>query len=421
MPGILRKMFKKLANQENKKLISNFLSLAVLRGFDLIIPLVTLPYLLNAIGIELYGELAFALSLAMYFGSIIQYGFGVTAVREISQSRSNHSKISRIYSRTLTCTIILTILCTSLFLFITFNIDRFSQTAWVFISSFLLVAMQSLFPVWLFQGMERMTYIAYINLSTKIIFLLSLFIFVKSKDDYLLVPVLNAIAASISFISSIAIASYILDIKYKRPSTREILDTFKNGKHGFISQIAPSLYNNTTTFALGIFSSSINVGIFSAACKLIDAINSAGYIIGNTFLPRISRDFAIFKVFQWIMISTGLLLSLLVLVFPQQLSTVIFASNREELTDCLMLLAGTILLAFLNITYGTTYLICTNQDRRLSLIMLSNSLIFFIIGIFAIKIFELEGAIFTLIASRFFLSSSFIANYLYSKTYASKL
>ena len=415
MPDTLHKMYKTLASRENKKLISNFLSLAILRGFDLIIPLVTLPYLLKTIGIELYGELAFALSLAMYFGSIIQYGFGVTAVREISQSRTDDSKISNIYSRTLTCTVILTAFCTALFFLITLNIARFNDTVWVFIASFLLVAMQSLFPVWLFQGIERMTYIAYINLSTKLMFLLSLFIFVKTKDDYLLVPALNAIAASISFVSAIVIANNIFGIKYKLPSAGEIRDTFSNGKHGFISQIAPSLYNNTTIFALGLFSSSINVGIFSAASKLIDAINSAGYIIGNTFLSRISRDFATFKAFQWIMVSSGIFLSTIVLVFPQQLSAVIFTSNSKELTDCLRLLAGTILLAFTNITYGTTYLICTNQDKRLSFIMLSNSLIFFILGIFVIKIFELEGAIFILIASRFFLSSSFIANYLTSK------
>ena len=405
-------MFKIVYSQENKKLISNFLSLAVLRGFDLIIPLVTLPYLLKTIGIELYGELAFALSMAMYFGSIIQYGFGVTAVREISLFRGDKAKISNIYSRTITCAMILTAFCTVLFLLITLNIDRFNETAWIFIASFLLIAMQSMFPVWLFQGMERMTYIAYINLSTKVMFLLSLFIFVNTKEDYILVPALNAVAASISFISAIVIANNMLEIKYKFPSVREIIDTLSNGKHGFISQIAPSLYNNTTTFALGLFSSSMNVGLFSAACKLIDAINSAGYIIGNTFLPRISRDLAVFKFFQWIMIFTGLLLSLMVLIFPQELSSAIFASNSKELTDCLRLLAGTILLVFLNITYGTTYLICTNQDKRLSLIMLSNSLIFFILGIFAIKIFDLEGAIFTLIASRLFLSSSFIVNYL---------
>lgn len=405
-------MFKIVYSQENKKLISNFLSLAVLRGFDLIIPLVTLPYLLKTIGIELYGELAFALSMAMYFGSIIQYGFGVTAVREISLFRGDKAKISNIYSRTITCAMILTAFCTVLFLLITLNIDRFNETAWIFIASFLLIAMQSMFPVWLFQGMERMTYIAYINLSTKVMFLLSLFIFVNTKEDYILVPALNAVAASISFISAIVIANNMLEIKYKFPSVREIIDTLSNGKHGFISQIAPSLYNNTTTFALGLFSSSMNVGLFSAACKLIDAINSAGYIIGNTFLPRISRDLAVFKFFQWIMIFTGLLLSLMVLIFPQELSSAIFASNSKELTDCLRLLAGTILLVFLNITYGTTYLICTNQDKRLSLIMFSNSLIFFILGIFAIKIFDLEGAIFTLIASRLFLSSSFIVNYL---------
>lgn len=405
-------MFKFLAHQENKKLASNFLSLAVLRGFDLVIPIVTLPYLVKTIGLELYGILAFGLSLAMYFGAIIQYGFGVTAVREISTHRENPSKISQIYSCTLSCSLILTGICTTLFLVIIYNIDWLSETALVFLASFFLVAMQSLFPIWIFQGMEKMKYIAYINLCTKILFLISLFIFVTQKSDYLLVPLLNAIAATASFIAAIWIVRNSFKIAYKRPTPEEILATFRNGKHGFIAQIAPNLYNNTTTFALGIFSTSLNVGFFSAACKLIDAINSLGYIIASTFLPRISREIEIFKLFQWIMIAAGVALSLLIISIPNTLASVVFSSNSPELISCLRLLGGSVILVFLNITYGTTYLISTNQDKRLSLIMLYNSVIFFIFGIIVIKKFGLEGAVITLVASRVFLTSSFVASYL---------
>lgn len=66
------KKLKTLTNTENKKrLISNFMSLSVLRGFQFIIPLITLPCLVRTIGIENFGLVKFAISLNLYFGAIL--------------------------------------------------------------------------------------------------------------------------------------------------------------------------------------------------------------------------------------------------------------------------------------------------------------------------------------------------------------
>ena len=66
------KKLKTLTNTENKKrLVSNFMSLSVLRGFQFIIPLITLPYLVRTIGIENFGLVKLAISLNLYFGAIL--------------------------------------------------------------------------------------------------------------------------------------------------------------------------------------------------------------------------------------------------------------------------------------------------------------------------------------------------------------
>jgi PST family polysaccharide transporter len=47
---------------------------------------------------------------------------------------------------------------------------------------------QVLFPVWFFQGMERMKYITFLNILAKPIFIIAIFIFVKRLSEYLYVP-----------------------------------------------------------------------------------------------------------------------------------------------------------------------------------------------------------------------------------------
>jgi len=54
---------------------------------------------------------------------------------------------------------------------------------------------QILFPVWFFQGVEQMRYITIINIVSKILFTIAIFVLVKQSSDYLLVPLLTSLGA----------------------------------------------------------------------------------------------------------------------------------------------------------------------------------------------------------------------------------
>src|SRR5690554_5227108 len=88
-------------NQDIKRLLGNITSLGLTRGLEYLIPLITLPYLINTLGVELYGLIDYALALALYFGAVMNYGFSVTAVRRIALARNDNHRVAEILGETI--------------------------------------------------------------------------------------------------------------------------------------------------------------------------------------------------------------------------------------------------------------------------------------------------------------------------------
>src|SRR4051812_10374668 len=107
-------MFKKIraefALPDYKNLFSNFISLSVLQVVGFALPLIVLPYLIKVLGIEKFGLVFFAQALISYFMVFTDYGFNLSATREISVNRDDKEKISIIFNSVLTTKIILGII-----------------------------------------------------------------------------------------------------------------------------------------------------------------------------------------------------------------------------------------------------------------------------------------------------------------------
>ena len=276
---------------KNKTIFSNIIALFILKGSDYILPLILLPYLVRTLGFENFGLISFAIATISFFRAIVAYGFDLSATQQIAVNISDSHKVSEIFSSVLIIKFFLAI-CTFFFLVLmVIFIDKFSENWILYLVTFSIVIGDILFPVWYFQGIEKMKILTYLGLSYKIFFVLGVIIFLHDKEKYLLVPIIDAITYIIIGIVAMFIVLTKYNVSLMLPSYVRLKEQFFGGWHIFISQIAVTLYTSLNVFVLGILATNELVGIYSLAYKLYLALRGLVSPITQALFPYLSKEF----------------------------------------------------------------------------------------------------------------------------------
>lgn len=283
-------MKEKLKSDEYRVLVENFFSLSVLQIMGYILPLITLPYLVRVLGVEKYGLVNFAIAFVMYFQILTDYGFSLSATREISVHRDDKTKISEIFSSVLIIKSLLMILSLIILAIIVFSFNRFSGDWKIYFLAFGLVVGNIIFPTWFFQGMERMKYITLLNVLANVIFTIAIFVFIKQASDYLYVPLINSLGLIISGLISLWIIFKKFKINFTIPSKNGLITHFKDSTNFFLSRASVSIYTSSNAFFLGLFTNNTSVGYYAAAEKLYTAAQGLYSPLVQVVYPYMSKS-----------------------------------------------------------------------------------------------------------------------------------
>jgi PST family polysaccharide transporter len=271
------------------ELLTNFTSLSSVQITNYILPLITFPYLVRVLGPERFGLITFVQAFNYYFIFITDYGFNLSATREISISRENTGKVSDIFSTVMVIKIAILLISLSLLTSIVFSVARFRKEAVVFFFTFLQLPAMVLFPFWLFQGMEKLKIVAILNLIPRLFFTIMIFLVVKQESDYIFVPLLTSVGSLIAGFAAFFIGIHIFSLSLRFPSTDMIWHELKEGWHFFVSTLAISLYTFSNPFILGLLVNTTAVGYYSAADKIVRALQQILMAFSQTVYPHVSK------------------------------------------------------------------------------------------------------------------------------------
>lgn len=276
---------------KNKSLLESFVSLSLLNGLNILLPLVTLPYILRIIGSANYGIYSYIYVIVQYLILLTSYGFNLSATQQIVNAKNDKSQVDIIFNSVITCRLIL-LLSGILFIILLSPLllhDKIKQI--MFFMGLGIVLGDILNAVWLFQGMEKMRYMTIVNVISKLIFTILIFVFIRYAEDYKYLILLNSLGFLIAGIISILIAKKQFKINFFIPKWDDIRYQFKQGLSLFGVSLGTNLYSNSNIFILNFFVGESALGIYAAAEKIIKGLQTLTSPITQALFPHIGDDF----------------------------------------------------------------------------------------------------------------------------------
>lgn len=326
---------------------TNFISLFLLQLSNYFFMFLTVPYLSRILSVEHYGVIFLALSFASYFNIICDYGFNLSGVQQTALLNKRNEDLNKLFSAITSVKIVLLFVCVVIGIVVICMVPRLTSYSWIYLISLGGILNSVFFPVWLFQGLERMKYITVINVLIRGSTVMLVFLLVKQDSQFYLVPIFNVMSVILGCLVAQLIVYNQLAIRYVKIQLQDIIFQFKESWHLFISNIATTMYGTSNSFLLGIIVSPVAVAYYATAEKVIAAVISFIGIMSQTLFPSIVRNVADDKNGALIVLRRNLLifavvgavLSLAILGFSNIIVTKVLGSKYLMTIEVLQILS----------------------------------------------------------------------------------
>lgn len=396
------------ANQAYKRIGENFIALSLLNGIYMLSPLILIPYLIRTIGTEEYGTYIFIWTFIYYFIFIVNYGFDFTVTKQIAIHKDNNEEVSAIFSKTFFTRLFL--LGVSFFILIVclFAVPDLNDLASVILLGIGVVIGQTFFPTWLFQGMQEMKFITFVNFITRTIPLVLVFIFVKKGTGigYIL------LFQSIGYLAGGLISHFFALKQYKLtlivPSVIDIKDYLEMSWAMFLTTIGVSFYRETNTIILGFVTNDFTlVGYYALADKVLRIFQLIMNSFSQAVFPHFGNKLAhekgksiieykrIGKYFSVILL---LCVIILFLIIPYVMDLYLGAHYPNVIRNARILLP-VIFIGGLNYYYGIVGLVNMDYQKIFTLFVLIAGVVNIVLCLILSRLFEDAGASVSLLIS----------------------
>lgn len=399
---------------DRRRLLGNMASLFTLQGANYILPLVTLPYLVRVLGPEKFGLIAFSQAFMQYFIVATDYGFNLSATRDIAVHRGNADKLGAIVSSVLTIKLLLAVLGFGALMALLWLVPTFHQHWPLYLVVYLSVLGATLFPTWLFQGLERMRDITWMNVGARLVTTSAIFVYIRRPNDYVLAAAIQSAPVLLAALPAWWTLKRVQRIKIQVPSIGLLRQQLVAGWHVFLSTAAINVYTSSNTFVLGLIAGPVAVGYFSAANKIVQAAQGLLTPVSQAIYPHISalRTQSQEQALRFIrnilryLAAGSLLVSLVVLFGAPWLVQLILGAQYVAAVSILRWLALLPFIIALSNVYGIQTMLTFGMNKIFSRILLASAALNMILIIPLASIFQGNGAAMSMLFTEIFVTAT---------------
>jgi len=401
----------------NSSIGQNVLSLYGLQLANYILPLVTVPYLVRVLGPEKFGAVAFGQSLIAYFVLVVNYGFDWSATRKISVQRDDLGAVSQTATSVWAAK---ALLCGAGFLVLVGLVQmvpRFREVGTLLFVLYGVVIGNVLFPIWLFQGLERMVAISVINFVARLLATVGVFALVRRPADFIIYAGLLSFQWLGAGVIGVWLAYRTLKISFVLPSWTEVWQTLAEGWTIFLSKGAVGLYTAGNAFILGLLTNNAVVGYYSAAEKLAKAVQGLLAPFSQAVYPRFSKMATESKVdaLKWgrrmlfLMSGIGLVLSIGLFTGAPIIVRVMLGSDYGPSVSVVRILAFLPLIIGASNALGVQIMLPFGRDKAFTSILVGAGLINVVLAFLLIPFWQQNGMAAAVLTTEVFVTMAMLA------------
>ena len=399
--------------QENyrSKLYSNFIALGIIQGANFLLPLLVMPFVIQQIGIGRFGVVSVAHVFMIYLATIGDYGFNLTATRDVVLKKNDKAALSKIFYTVLLSKGLITACLFLLLLLLVFIVPFFQIHKTLYLLGFIYVAGQATMVGWFFQGVEKMHFITVVTLLSRLVFVILVFSFIKSPGDDILFLLFLGIGNVLSGIFSIYLALKNFQIRYVKPGWDDIIHELREGWQLTVSNLSINTYLYINVFILRLFTNDTITGYYSVAEKIFFAIRQVLGIFSQVIYPQVCQlvyqgKQQIVRFFRQVYVPFVLLVFVfcaLVYVFAPFIVQLFVGRPSEISVTLLRMLSFVPVIVCLNIP-AYQILLALNQKRSYLRILATGTVINIIANIFLVMNWGATGTIISIIITELFIT-----------------
>lgn len=369
---------------------------------------------MRVLGAENFGIVAMVQAWIQYIIIFVDYGFNFSATLLISVNKSNQSKIDSIYTAVTAAKMVL-LLIVSCVLSLYVIINGMSVYSYLILLGMISVIGTVLFPVWLFQGIEKMQGIAICTTIAKCVSLLLIFLLVKTPEDMNMAVISQS---SGMFISGILACIFIKKqkiAKFTKVSIQEIYCVLLKGFDLFVSNITISFYTTLNILIIGYFGGPTLAGYFSAADKIRTAAQGLMSPVQQAMFPRVSSLIGegkklkeIWSLYGKKFIAFGFLISFSMAVIGYPISLYYYSAEYRISSMILLMMSPLPLIVSVGVVFGQWWLIPNNLTKIVRKTYLAVSLMHVIVSVILMHITPVYGVTISVIITEIIVSVIFV-------------
>ncbi len=364
---------------EIKRLFFNISSLTIVQLANNLIPLVTLPYILRIIGLENFGIIAFSYAVSTYLSVLVDYGFTTSATRSIAENRSNILNRRELFTSIFLLRSVATFFSLFILFFLILLVEKIENNYIVFLFSFGIVISNLLSPTWIFQGLERMEFLAIFTLISRIFYIILIFSWIQEEQDYIYVPFINSLSLILSGLLGIIMCFYKFEVTFTKVSFYYLKQTFLNAWHIFLSKLYAISYINLNILVLGFMTDNLTLGIYALAERIVLAIQNLTKPLITGFYPFFVRSFSEgkliflrrFNKLNFFLVITLIPFTIILLIFADHIIYIFSGEYNQSSTLTLMILSISLSASIIAPSFSNGLLVL-NSDKQVSTLTRNN-------------------------------------------------